>query len=102
MGDALGEPPGVDEHERRAVLADVGGDAIEHVRHLLGAGDRFELAFGQLDREVEVALVTGVDDLRQRPVADEQARHGLDRALRGRQPDPARARSGRGPRAARA
>ena len=70
--DPLGQAAGVDEHERRAVLSHVRGDAVEHVGHLLGGRDRLELALGQLDREVEVALVAGVDDLRQRPVADEQ------------------------------
>ena len=38
------------------------GDAVEHVAHLLGRGDRLELAVGQLEREVEVAPVAGVDD----------------------------------------
>ena len=83
----LGEPAGVDEHERGAVLAHVRRDAVEHVGHLLGARDRFQLAFGQLDREVEVALVAGVDDGGQRAVADEQAGDGFDGALRRRQPD---------------
>ena len=54
--------------------------------------DRLELALGQLEREVEVALVAGVDDRRQRPVADEQPADRLDRALRGRQADAVRAR----------
>ena len=62
VGEALGEPPRVDEHERGAVLADEVGDAVEHVGHLLGRRDRLELAVGQLEREVEVALVAGVDD----------------------------------------
>ena len=64
VGEPLGQPAGVDEHERGAVLADELGDAVEHVAHLLGRGDRLELALGQLEREVEVALVAGVDDRR--------------------------------------
>ena len=64
--EPLGQPAGVDEHERGAVLADERGDAVEHVGHLLGRRDRFELAVGQLEREVEVALVAGVDDRGQR------------------------------------
>ena len=92
VGQALGEPAGVHEHERGVVLAHELGDPVEHVVHLLGRGDRLELAVGQLEREVEVALVAGVDDRRQRTVADEQPRHRLDRALRRRQPDAARAR----------
>ena len=62
VGEPLGEPAGVDEHERRAVLEHERGDAVEHVAHLLGGGDGLELAVGQLQREVEVALVAGVDD----------------------------------------
>ena len=54
--DPLREPPRVHEHERRAVLAHVRGDAVEHVGHLLRARDRLELALGQLDREVEDAF----------------------------------------------
>ena len=61
-------------------------------RHLLRARDRLELAFGQLDREVERALVAAVDDRGERPIADEQPGDGLDRALRGRQADPVRPR----------
>ncbi len=90
--EAFGQPTGVHEHERGAVLEDQRGDAVEHVRHLLRARDRFELAFGQLDREVERALVPAVDDRGERPVTDQQASDGLDRALRGRQPDPVRPR----------
>ena len=51
--EPLGQAAGVDEHERGAVLADERGDAVEHVAHLLGRGDRLELAVGQLEREVE-------------------------------------------------
>ena len=79
VGEPLGEPAGVDEHERGAVLLDERGDAVEDVAHLLGRRDRLELAVGQLEREVERALVAGVDDDRERAVADEQAPDGLDR-----------------------
>ena len=88
--EPFGEPPGVDEHERGAVLADEHGDAIEDVAHLLGRRDRFELAFGELQREVEVALVTRVDDHRQLAIAHEQPADRFDRPLRGREPDPVR------------
>ena len=81
VGDALGQPAGVDEHERGAVLAHERGDAVEHVGHLLGRGDRLQLTVRQLEREVELPQVAGVDDRRQGPVPDEQARDGLDRAL---------------------
>ena len=99
--EPLGHAARVDEHERGAVLLDQRGDAVEHVAHLLGRGDRLELAFGQLEREVERPLVPGVDDDRQRTVADEQLADRLDRALRGREPDPVRARARTGPRVVR-
>ena len=89
--EPLGQPAGVDEHERGAVLLDQRGDAVEHVAHLLGRRDRLELALGELEREVEVALVAGVDDHRQRTVADQQPADGLDRPLGGRQADAVRA-----------
>ena len=60
--EPLGEAARVDEHEGGAVLADQRGDAVEDVAHLLGRRDRLELAVGELEREVEVALVAGVDD----------------------------------------
>jgi hypothetical protein len=88
VGEAFGEPPGVDEDERGAVLAHVGRDRVEHAGHLLGRGDRLELAVGQLQRQVERPLVADVDDPGQWPVAHEQPAHRLDRALGGRQPDP--------------
>ncbi len=88
--EPFGEPPGVDEHEGGAVLSDERGDAVEDVAHLLGRRDRLELAVGELEREVEVALVAGVDDHRQLAIADEQPADGLDRPLRGREPDPVR------------
>ena len=81
VGEPFREPAGVHEHERGAVLTDELGDAVEHVAHLLGRGDGFELALGQFQREIEVALVTGVDDLGDGARADEQPRHRLDRAL---------------------
>ena len=62
------------------MLADELGDAIEHVAGLLERRHRFQLAVGELEREVEVALVAGVDDGGERTVTDEQARDRLDRA----------------------
>ena len=62
VGEPLGQPAGVDEHEGRVVLADQVGDAVDDVAHLLGRGHGLELALGQLERQVEVALVAGVDD----------------------------------------
>ncbi len=91
MREAFGEPSGVDEDERGAVLLDELGDAVEDVGHLLGGGDGFELAVGQLERQVEVALVARVDDGRQRTITDEQARDSFDGTLGRREPDPGRA-----------
>ena len=38
------------------------GDAVEDLAQLLGRRHRLELAVGQLDRQVELAAVTDVDD----------------------------------------
>ena len=53
VGEPLGQPPGVDEHERGAVLAHQLGDAVDHVAHLLGRRHGLELALGQLEGQVE-------------------------------------------------
>ena len=60
--EPLGHAARVDEDQRGAVLSDQRGDAVEDVAHLLGRRDRLELALGELEREVEGALVAGVDD----------------------------------------
>ena len=89
--EAFGETARVDEHERRAVLGDELRDPVEDVGHLLGGRDGFELTVGQLEREVEVALVPAVDDRREVAITDEQARDRLDGTLRRGQPDTRRA-----------
>ena len=86
--EPLGQPAGVDEHDGGAVLLDQRSDAVEHVAHLLRRRDRLQLSLGELECEVEVALVTGVDDGREGTVADQQTADGLDRTLGGREPDP--------------
>ena len=86
VGQPLGQPAGVDEHDGGAVVGDVLGDPVEHVGHLRGRRHRLELAVGQLEGDVERPPVAGVDDRAgRRPVADQQPAHGLDRPLRGRQ-----------------
>jgi hypothetical protein len=85
--EALGQPAGVDEHERGAVLDHECRHLVDDVVHLLGRGDRLELAVGQVEPEVEVAPVAHVDHLGWGPVADEQPPHDLDRALGGGQAD---------------
>jgi hypothetical protein len=92
----LGQAARVHEDERRAVRAHVGGDPVQNLGPLLPGRHGFELALRELDREVELPAVAEVDDpARRRAIggaarlarADEQAGDGLDRALRGRQPD---------------
>ena len=86
--EPLGHAARVDEDQRGPVLLDQRGDAIEDVAHLLGRRDRLQLALGGLpERQVEGALVAGVDDDRQRTVTHQQPADGLDRSLRGRQAD---------------
>ena len=67
VGQPLGQPAGVDEHDRRAVAGDVLGDAVEHAAHLGVRRQRLELAVGQLDGDVERPPVPGVDDRAVRP-----------------------------------
>ena len=80
--EPLGQAAGVHEHQRGAVLPHVRSDPIEHVGHLLVGRHRFELAVGQLEREIEVALMAGIHDGGEGPIADEQACDRLDGALR--------------------
>ncbi len=91
VGQALGQPAGVDEHQRGAVLGDEGGDAVDGIAHLLGRRHRLQLALRQLEGQVEVPAMADVDDGRQGTVPDEQPADGLDRALGGRQTDAHRA-----------
>ena len=72
------------------MIAGVLGDAVEDVRHLAAAHDGLELGGGELNRHIEVAGVAAVDDHGGRAVvvhAREQARHQVERPLRGRQAD---------------
>ena len=90
---ALGEAACVDEDQRRAVLADQHREPVvdllpDFVRH-----DRFERHRGQLDGEIAMPHMAGVDDRAGRrtgsvdALADEEAGDLLDRLLRRRQPD---------------
>ena len=91
VGDPLGQLPGVHEHERRAVVPDVVGDAVEHIGELGVAGNRLQLGGGELDGDVEVAAVSAVDDRRHGapvPRPRQQPGHHLEGPLGGRQPDP--------------
>jgi hypothetical protein len=90
VGQALGQPAGVDEDERGAVLGHERGDPVEDVGQLLVGGDGLQLGVGQLEGQIDRALVAHVDDLRQGPVAHQQAAHRLHRALGGREADAGR------------
>ena len=66
------------------------GDAVEDVGHLAAAHDGLELGGRELNRHVEVAGVAAVDDHRGRAVVvhtRQQARHQVERPLRGREAD---------------
>ena len=105
VGDPLGHLAGVDEHQRGAVLEDVGGDPVEDVGELEATGHRFELAPREFDGHVEVPPVPAVDDGGRRPRrvrSRQESGHHLEGALRGREPDaletgPLRRHQGREP-----
>ena len=93
MGDALGESAGVDEHDGGVVLADELGHAVEDLVHL-GVGDHgLEFVVDQLQADVEVPLVAGVDDgavgagVGVAVDAGEEVGDGTDGMLGGRQAD---------------
>ena len=97
VGDPLGHAPGVDEHQRGPVAGHVARDQVQDLGHLLGGGDRAELVVGQLQGEVQLPAVAGIDDRAAgRPVrvvavrsgADQQPGDGLDRPLGGGQAHP--------------
>ena len=100
--EPLGEPAGVDEHERGAVLAHELGDPVEHVVHLLGRGRpprarrRAARAARSRSRWWPASTIAGSGRSPTSSRAD-----GLDRALGRRQPDPGRPVRRTAPRAAR-
>ena len=62
----LDQPPRVDEHQRRLVLARQRRDPIVELAPLLVGAHRAELVLGDLDRQIEIAPLADVDDLGQR------------------------------------
>ena len=83
----LGQLARVDEDERGAVLADQPGHApVDFLPGLVRADGR-QGRVRHLDREVEAAVMAGVDQGAIAPGADQQARRLLQRLLRRRQPD---------------
>ena len=90
---AFGEPPGVDEHEGRAVLVRERRQAVVDLLPRVARHHRLERRRRQLEREVAVLDVPGVDDRAGR-TAGQEAPDLLDRLLRGREPDAHQPRSG--------
>ena len=62
LGGSLGEGAGVDEDEGGAVLTHKLGEPVVDVGELLPGGNGLKVAGGRLDVELDVALVTPVDD----------------------------------------
>ena len=76
MRYALGQPPGVDENQRRAPLADQLRQAIvDFVPHLV-ARHRAQLALGNFDEQVHFAAVSHREHAR---VFAQEAGHRFDR-----------------------
>ena len=97
MGYALGHPAGVHEDQRGAVALYVLGDAVQDLRYLLGRGHGPELVVGNLQGEIEGALVPDVHDRAPGgtvgvrafgPRPHQEPGDGLDRPLGRREPDP--------------
>ena len=92
VGDALGQPPGVDEHQRRLVLGDQGGDAVVDLLPHLIRCDRPKLVLRHFDRQIHRTPVPVIDDRDAGVgVGREESRDRLDRPHCRRQADPLRA-----------
>ena len=91
--DALGHAPGVDEHQRRAVLFDELGQARVGFGPHLVRHHRLERRSRDLEAQITLALMPGVDnrDVRRRLVvgrrASQEMSDGFNRILRGGEPD---------------
>ena len=92
--DALGLAAGVDEHQRGAMLAHELREAIVDLRPDLPGHHRFQRRGRDLELQIALAHVPGIDDGAvgaavgaQVARADQEARHLLDGLLRGRQAD---------------
>ncbi len=101
--DAFRMSAGVDEDERRAVLARELRETVIDLRPDIARHDCFERRRGHLDLQVALADVTGVDDGAigravgaQLSGADEKSRHLLDRTLGCREADARQAAPGEG------
>ncbi|MNZ53565.1 hypothetical protein D3C78_714450 [compost metagenome] len=90
-GDAFGQPPRVDEHQRGAVLAGQRGEAVvDGVPDFVGH-HRLQRRGRHLDGQVAGAAVADIDDAAGLQAgmagADQEVRHRLDGFLRGGQAD---------------
>ncbi len=86
-GDALGQAPGVDEHQGGAVFARQGGQAVIDQAPDIGGHHCTQRHWRHLDGQVALPSMADIDDCAGAAVADQKLRHPLDRALRGRQAD---------------
>ena len=77
---ALGQPPRVDEHQRRPVRAHEVGEAVVVLLPDLVRHHRFERGLRQLELQIDRAPVSFVHDRAVAVRADEEARDGFDRA----------------------
>jgi hypothetical protein len=84
----FGEPPSIDEDERRAVLLDELREPVVDLAPDLLRHHRLERRVGHFERDVALPDVAGVDDRAFAADADEIAPHSLDRLLGRRETDP--------------
>ena len=91
---------GVDEDQRRPVSAHLSRDLLQHIVHLLRRSDCLHLAFREFQAQIEGTAMPDIHDLTAwsailpralRSGAHQEARHRLDGALGGREPDADRA-----------
>ena len=88
-GDALGQPAGIDEHDRGSVIGRERGQAIVDLDPDLVGHDRLQRRRRQFQPEVPVTHVALVDDPTGRAIrADEKLHHGVHGPGGGRNPHP--------------
>ena len=90
--DALGQPPRVDEHQRRPVLGDQLGDAVVDLLPHLVRRDRPKLVLRNFDRQIHRAPMPVIDDRDAGVAVGARNRATFSIGLHGRrQADPLRA-----------
>ena len=84
----FGQPAGVDEDQRRAVLGNQFSQAFVDLAPGVERHHRLERRAGNFDGEIALALMAGIDDLTFAVAdADQEMRDGLDRLDGGREAD---------------